>query len=262
MTVHRLLYVVAAVVAVSFLVAVTTLILALTMIMSRNTRAAYTDCAASQELYRTSAMKSADIERIGRNSENITSVENRLEKKIQELTERLKFTELELNTLKSLQPSTAILVNELKDIWTIVNATAEKTLILTNNVNNISKMSGPIGPPGFNGSQGPAGPAGSIGAPGPKGAGDFSACQYKTVTETQTPGDSSVSAVLAEPNGKRVLGVSCSTNFATEYNLISTVRNNVRGYACTCKGSSSLFSPFGGQQKSCYIHYWECPLTT
>ena len=61
-------------------------------------------------------------------------------------------------------------------------------------------MSGPIGPPGFNGSQGPAGPAGSIGAPGPKGAGDFSACQYKTVTETQTPGDSSVSAVLAEPN--------------------------------------------------------------
>ena len=48
MTVHRLLYIVAAVVAVSFLVAVTTLILALTMIMSRNTRAAYSDCAASQ----------------------------------------------------------------------------------------------------------------------------------------------------------------------------------------------------------------------
>ena len=58
-------------------------------------------------------------------------------KKIQELTERLKFTELELKTLKSLQPSTAILVNELKDIWTIVNATAEKTLILTNKVSPI-----------------------------------------------------------------------------------------------------------------------------
>ena len=48
MTVHRLLYIIAAVVAVSFLAAVATLILALTMIMSRNTPAACTDCAALQ----------------------------------------------------------------------------------------------------------------------------------------------------------------------------------------------------------------------
>ena len=48
MTVHRLLYIIAAVVAVSFLAAVTTLILALTMITSRNTPAACTDCAALQ----------------------------------------------------------------------------------------------------------------------------------------------------------------------------------------------------------------------
>ena len=48
MTVHRLLYIIAAVVAVSVLASVATLILALTMIMSRNTLAACTDCATSQ----------------------------------------------------------------------------------------------------------------------------------------------------------------------------------------------------------------------
>jgi len=55
-------------------------------------------------------------------------------------------------------------------------------------------MVGPIGPPGFNGSQG------AIGAPGPKGVGNFSACQYKVVTETPTPGDPKVIAGLVEPN--------------------------------------------------------------
>jgi len=59
-------------------------------------------------------------------------------------------------------------------------------------VNNISKMTGPTGPPGFNGSRG------ATGAPGPKG--DFSACQYKMVTETLLPGDSLVTVGLAEPS--------------------------------------------------------------
>ena len=60
-------------------------------------------------------------------------------------------------------------------------------------------MAGPIGPPGFNGTQGPTGPAGPAGAPGPKGAGDFSACQYKQVTGPMTPGSSVATANLAEP---------------------------------------------------------------
>lgn len=70
-------------------------------------------------------------------------------------------------------------------------------------------MAGPVGRPGFNGSQGPTGPAGSIGAPGTKGAEDFSACQYKIVTETRTPGDPNVIAGLAAPkvrNAKDLLG--------------------------------------------------------
>jgi len=49
MTVHRLLYIIAAVVAVSFLAAVATLILALTMIMSRNIPAACTDCTGASQ---------------------------------------------------------------------------------------------------------------------------------------------------------------------------------------------------------------------
>ena len=54
------------------------------------------------------------------------------------------------------------------------------------------------GPPGFNGSQGPAGPNGSMGPPGPKGAGDFSACQYKT--EIGTTGGGSSDASVNEPS--------------------------------------------------------------
>ena len=55
---------------------------------------------------------------------------------------------------------------------------------------------GPVGPPGFNGSQGPAGPPGfngsqgPAGPPGPKGAGDFSTCQYKVKIGTTGGGDS------------------------------------------------------------------------
>jgi len=176
--------------------------------------------------------------------------QNSLVEKLRQVKDNLT-EQLNLTTV-SLQSDVASLRASLVDL----NAS------VTVKVNNVSKMTGPAGPPGFNGSQGPAGPAGSIGAPGPKGAGDFSACQYKIVTEKETPGDPTITAALAEPNGKRVLGVSCSTNYAAEYNLASAVRSNVRRYACTCKGSSRLFSPLGGEQKSCYIHYWECPLST
>ena len=62
-------------------------------------------------------------------------------------------------------------------------------------------MPGPIGPPGHNGSQGSAGPAGSTGPPGPKGAGDFSACQYKTKESILVPGgDLRISVGYTEPN--------------------------------------------------------------
>ena len=61
-------------------------------------------------------------------------------------------------------------------------------------------MAGPIGPPGFNGSRGPPGQAGSRGEQGPKGAGDFSACDYKSAEATNTPGTNDADVAIAEPN--------------------------------------------------------------
>ena len=57
---------------------------------------------------------------------------------------------------------------------------------------------------------------------------------------------------------KKIIAVTCSTDYSSEYNLISTVHANVRRYVCICDGKSTLFN--GG--RSCYLHYWICPLTT
>ena len=59
--------------------------------------------------------------------------------------------------------------------------------------------------------------------------------------------------------GKKILGVSCSTNNAKEYNLERVPDGQQYKYRCTCKGTSTLFvaSPMW-----CKVHYWECPLTT
>lgn len=99
---------------------------------------------------------------------------------------------------------------------------------------NVSKLQGPVGPPGFNGSQGPTGPRGfngsqgikglqgwigpqgfngtqgpqgPAGPQGPQGAGDFSSCEYKTAshTESQQPvssniHNSAVKVILPEPS--------------------------------------------------------------
>ena len=51
-------------------------------------------------------------------------------------------------------------------------------------------MAGPIGPPGFNGSQGAA---------GPRGAGDFSSCQYKKKAGDFTQGTTSTLVDETEP---------------------------------------------------------------
>lgn len=67
-------------------------------------------------------------------------------------------------------------------------------------------MAGPTGPQGFNGSQGPTGRNGSIGPPGPKGSGDFSACQYKQVTESLDPGAFSITAGFSEPSVSMISG--------------------------------------------------------
>ncbi|KAJ7351850.1 hypothetical protein OS493_035155 [Desmophyllum pertusum] len=159
-------------------------------------------------------------------SNNTSQVE--LKKVKDNLTEQLNLTKVHLQT------SDASLFASLID----VNAS------ITEKVNDVSKMAGPIGPPGHNGSQGPAGPAGSTGPPGPKGAGDFSSCQYKVKRGAAPPGFTWAVAAETEPNGKRITGATCSTNFATEYNMLSQLQAGGKWrYACSCKGTSTLFRP-------------------
>ena len=60
--------------------------------------------------------------------------------------------------------------------------------------------------------------------------------------------------------GKRIIGVSCSTDIAQRY-LLSTAINAADGhifYICKCYGHYGS----GGQVVKCTMHYWECPLTT
>ena len=66
-------------------------------------------------------------------------------------------------------------------------------------VNDVNKMAVLNGPPGHNGSQGPADP------PGPKGAGDFSSCQYKIVKDYSNGGTNNAIVGQTEPNVSFVL---------------------------------------------------------
>ncbi|XP_066026369.1 collagen alpha-2(V) chain-like [Pocillopora verrucosa] len=158
-------------------------------------------------------------------------------------------------------------------------------------IENVSKLQGPIGPRGFNGSQGAIGPAGpkgfngtqgtqgvigppgfngSEGPPGPQGSngtGDFSQCEHKTedLTGNQLPITSNslptpVKMIKTEPAGKKIVGVSCTTDHAQLYLLTSAINpsNNQLVYHCSCYGHHGS----GQASIECVMHYWECPLTT
>lgn len=124
-------------------------------------------------------------------------------------------------------------------MWSAVNATQ---LELVNKITNVSKMAGPSVAPGLN------------------GKGDLSQCKYDVETGFTTNGDDKVAdASVAESVGSRIIGVTCSTNFAQEYNLVSTVSSNKRKYICNCKGDSILFRLMPQEKKTCNLHYWSCP---
>jgi len=194
------------------------------------------------------------------------------------------------NTNNELKNATDRLDEEDKNLRLLLSE-INSTLLLK--VENVSKLQGPIGPPGFNGSQGLIGPMGSqgfngsqgpqgdigsrgfngsqgpqgpTGPQGPQGAGDFSTCEYMETSDTgsQNPVPSnthaaSVRVTLQEPNDKRIVGVSCSTNFAQMYLLSSLVSpGGVRFYYCDCKGHYGS----GSAPVTCFMSYWQCPLTT
>ncbi|XP_073249659.1 uncharacterized protein [Porites lutea] len=189
------------------------------------------------------------------------------------------------NSLSTLQNATDRLDKEdvnLKLLLIEINS----TLFLK--VENVSKLPGPVGPPGVNGSLGPIGPAGPqgfngsqgaigpqgfngsqgpIGPQGPQGAGDFSLCEYMSTSSkgSQNPVTSinpaaSIQVTLGEPNDKRIVGVSCSTDRAQMYLLSSEIEpsNDQRFYRCDCFGHFDA----GSQSVTCFMNYWLCPLST
>lgn len=132
----------------------------------------------------------------------------------------------------------------------------------TDGVNGQQGDKGPQGDKGQQGAAGPAGPPGPQGPQGPPGAGNFSQCVYGHKEEKTTSGPSVTrKTILEEPVGKKILGVSCSTNQAAEYNLEVEKVSGKYFYRCICRGESSLVTPKENQMK-CILHFWECPLTT
>ncbi|XP_020608589.1 uncharacterized protein LOC110047183 [Orbicella faveolata] len=119
-----------------------------------------------------------------------------------------------------------------------------------------------MGPQGFNGSQGAQGPAGPQGS---QGAGNLSQCVHKTDSKTGSQDKITsnsragpVEVILEEPSGKRIVGATCSTDFAQQY-LLTTATNPANGhlfYYCKCYGQYDSVA----RSVECTIHYWECPL--
>ncbi|XP_031572184.1 uncharacterized protein LOC116306295 [Actinia tenebrosa] len=135
---------------------------------------------------------------------------------------------------------------------------------LTDQISNVSKQEGPSGPPGSQGPPGPQGPQGPPGIQGPvaSGGANLSLCQFKIATSTPVTANSlaETDLIWMEPSGKRIVGATCSTNAALEYNFNSyTKPSGERVYRCMCKGQSSKFFSSTGKMY-CYLNYWECPL--
>lgn len=115
----------------------------------------------------------------------------------------------------------------------------------------------------FLGSQiGIKGENGLDGMTGKTGPGNMTSCRYtseESAPYTPAPSGNGQNVIVTEPMGKRIIGVTCSTRGASEYNLRSRVNtvNNMRQYECECRGKSSVFS-VGAGQGVCIMHYWIC----
>ena len=128
---------------------------------------------------------------------------------------------------------------------------------------NISSLVGPRGPPGNPGPIGPSGKDGVDGRPGKPGLVNMSLCVYRVkyaVPFTAERAGAGQDVVVIENTQERIIGVTCSTEGTTEYNLKSYFRGNRRQYQCICRGQSSVFRAKAGRAR-CILHYWVCPLS-
>lgn len=226
-------------------------------------------------------------------NDGLSNLEKTVNSTKDKLTSRIESTDLRINS------TTVRLDQEDVSIISLVN---DINTTLSLKVENVSKLQGPVGPRGFNGSQGLVGPAGpqgvngtqgpqgvigpqgfngsqgspgsdglqgATGPPGPPGAGDFSQCEFMTSTDigsqTAFQGNTLPAAtkvILTEPTDKRIVGVTCSTDFAQLYILEAEIvpSTNKQVYRCECYGNQGSAGTIKSIQ--CFMHYWLCPLTT
>lgn len=126
------------------------------------------------------------------------------------------------------------------------------TLVIRNAKYNMSKLRGAPGP------RGPAGIPGPPGKDGKPGNGNISACVYKMGQTKFSPSAGSGHDVLVnQPRGWLIISATCSTEGASESNLVRYKRadNNVQ-YQCQCRGRSTVTRRGAA---TCNIHYWLCP---
>jgi len=99
------------------------------------------------------------------------------------------------------------------------------------------------------------GPPGKDGKPG---SGNITACVYKVSQAKFSPSRASGNDVFVlQPKQSIIIGATCSTEGASESNLVRNERNGIVQFGCQCRGVST--TNFGGGTATCYLHYWECP---
>ncbi|XP_074631306.1 uncharacterized protein LOC141889879 isoform X2 [Acropora palmata] len=130
---------------------------------------------------------------------------------------------------------------DLQAMWIAINATEQE---LTRKITNFSRLTGPNKALGSN------------------GKGGLRGCKYQVQIGNVTKGTNVVDVSLEEPMGSRIIGATCSTNYAPEYNLESNISSaNRRRFICNCKGISNNFAPVAGKEKrECKLHYWLCSM--
>lgn len=87
----------------------------------------------------------------------------------------------------------------------------------------------------------------------PRQSTGFDKCIHDLIIGTPvTAGSLAVATYRQQPN-KKVMGITCSTDYAQHVKLYSTSKSY---YQCRCTGKSSIT---GAKKTTCFLHVWECP---
>lgn len=181
-------------------------------------------------------------------------VEERLREEIKKL--KSNFSKLDAKVNRRDESISKLLRDDFKlaaKIAELERKASYRVFVFNDTTFNISSFLGPqIGIKGENGLDGMTGKT---------GPGNMTLCRYiseESAPFTPAPSGNGQNVIVTEPMGKRIIGVTCSTRGASEYNLKSVVNAvNMRQYECECRGKSSVFS-VGAGYGVCIIHYWIC----